>query len=216
MPEVLIWSADELGEHWSPPPCTEWRTGSATNVIGLAGHFHDRRDTDAILTQIGAISSLRRVRYWSVTDKAWNILFARATALDGPNPSKPRPDFSLAEIRTGRDFYFLSADNRSRTDTVWRLRIRETGRGRIIVETANVTPLRWFFVPLVSEGNIETSYFLERADNDSWYLYTLTRMFYVSPLLTYFAPQSSYINRAVALYRHYAGIPTDSDPPAAP
>jgi hypothetical protein len=44
----------------------------------------------------------------------------------------------------------------------------------------------------------------------------LTRVLYTSPLLASFVPQASYINRAEPVYRHFAGISTDRDPPAAP
>jgi len=215
-PVVTTWTSDELGEGWSPPACTAWQSGFATNVVALAGHFHDSRTVEAVLAQIGAISSLKNVRYWSVTDKRWNGLFSRATALESPDPRKPRDDFTAAEIRPAQDLYFLAADNRSREDVVWRLRIREVESGRIIVETANITPLRWFFLPYVATGNMQTSYFLEHEPDDSWQLYSLTRVLYTSPVLAYFVPQASYINRAVALYRHFAGIPTDRDLPAAP
>jgi hypothetical protein len=215
-PEVAVWTFDELGEGWSPPACTAWQSGFATKVVALAGHFRDSRTAEAVLAQIGAISSLQNVRYWSVTDKRWNGLFARATALEGPDPSKPRDDFAAAEIRPAHDLYFLAADNRSRDDVVWRLRIREVENGRIVVETANITALRWFFLPYVAAGNMQTSYFLEHEPDNSWRLYSLTRVLYTSPLLAYVVPQASYINRAVALYRHFAGISTDRDPPAAP
>jgi hypothetical protein len=215
-PEVATWTSDDLGEGWSPPACAAWQTGFATHVVALAGHFRDSRTIEAVLAQIGAISSLQNVRYWSVTDKRWNGLFARVTALEGPDPAKPRNDFTATEIRPAQDLYFLAADNRSGEDVVWRLRIREVQGERIIVETANITPLRWFFVPYVATGNMQTSYFLEHEPDDSWQLYSLTRVLYTSPLLAYFVPQASYINRAVALYRHFAGTPTDRDPPAAP
>jgi Family of unknown function (DUF6675) len=211
-PEVVLWTGAELGEPWQPPACTEWQTNSATKVVGLAGHFHGRRDVDTMLAQIGAVSSLRDVRYWSVTDNRWDALFVRVTALDGPDSRKPRGDFSAAEFRASRDLYFLGADNRSGEDTVWRLRLREAGERRVIVETTNVTPLRWLFLPLVAAGNIQTSYFLERETGDTWRLYSLTRVLYVLPLFDYLVPSASYINRAVAFYRHFAGIPPDRDP----
>src|SRR5712671_1600169 len=111
-PVIVLWTEAEL-KGWIPPACTAWHAGSATLVVGLAGHFRDASDADAMLARIGAISSLRDVRYWSITDKQWNALFTRATALDGPNPSNARGDFSAAELRQGRDVYFLASDNRS-------------------------------------------------------------------------------------------------------
>jgi hypothetical protein len=212
-PEVVLWSSNDLGEHWSPPPCTEWVTNTADKVVGLAGRFSDRRDANAMLAQIGIVSSLRDIRYWSVTDKRWNVLFVRVTALEGPDARKSRGDFSLDEIRAGRDLYFLAADNRSGKDTVWRLRIRETGERRIVVETANVTPLRWLFLPLIAAGNMQTSYFLEREPDATWHLYSLTRVQYALPLFAYLGSDDSYTNRALAFYRHFVGIPAELERP---
>lgn len=211
-PVVALWSSDELGDHWSPPACTEWPANSANKVVGLAGHFRDSRDANAMLARIGAISSLRDIRYWSVTDKQWDTLFVRARALDGPNASKPRRDFTADEVRAPGDLYFLAADNRSGEDTVWRLRIRETGERRIVIETTNVTPLRWLFLPLIAAGNMQTSYFLERETDTAWRLYSLTRVLYVLPLFGYVGQNASYTNRALAFYRHFVGIPSDRDP----
>src|SRR5712671_2773478 len=90
-PAVRLWAQADLKD-WSPPACTAWPGGSATLVVGLAGRFRDPSDGDALLARIGAISSLRDVRYWSITDKQWNTLFTRASALEGPDPKKPRGD----------------------------------------------------------------------------------------------------------------------------
>ena len=107
-----------------------------------------------MLARIGAISTLPKVRYWSVTDKRWNVLFERATSLSGPNSNTPRGDFSAAEIRGGSDLYFLSADNRMEKDTVTRLRAKDAGAERIVLEMTNVSPLRWLGFTLVPAGDI--------------------------------------------------------------
>jgi hypothetical protein len=215
-PEIHLWTASELGEGWVPPACIAWPRNSATLVVGLAGHFHDTRGPDALLARIGAISSLSSVRYWSVTDKQWEPMFVRAAALDGPDPKKNRADFSAAEMRTGRELHFLAADNRSGKDAVSRLRVTGTENDRFIIETANVTPLRWSFLSFAASGNVQTWYFLEREPGDNWRFYSLTRVLYVSSFFVRFIPNASYVNRAAAMYRHFVGIPTDRDPPAAP
>ena len=154
-PAIVLWTQAELAG-WSPPACTAWQSGSATLVAGLAGHFRNAGDTDAMLARIGAISSLRDVRYWSITDKQWNPLFVRASALDGPDPKKPRGDFSATEMRAGHDIYFLAADKRSGDKAVSRLHVQEADSEHIVVETANVTPLRWMFLQFAAPGNVQT------------------------------------------------------------
>ncbi len=214
-PAVRSWAQADLKD-WSPPACTAWPGGSATLVVGLAGRFRDPSDGDALLARIGAISSLRDVRYWSITDKRWNTLFTRASALEGPDPKKPRGDFSATELRAGRDVHFLAADNRSGDDAVSRLRVREADSGHIIIETANITPLRWTFLTFAAPGNIQTWYFLDREASGAWRFYSLTRVLYASSFFVRLVSGESYANRAVAMYRHVAGIPTDRDPPNGP
>lgn len=211
-PAVLLWTETQLAG-WSPPACTAWPSGSATLVVGLAGRFSNAGDADAILARIGAISSLREVRYWSITDKQWNALFTRASALEGPDPKRPRADFSASEMRTGRDVYFLSVDNRSGDDAISRLRIRDAKDEHVVIETSNVTPLRWMFLSFAAPGNIQTWYFLDREAAGSWRFYSLTRVLYGSSFFVRFISDESYVNRALAMYRHVAGIPTDRDPP---
>src|SRR5258708_12075935 len=101
-PVIALWTEAELKD-WSPPACTPWQAGSATLVVGLAGRFRDASDVDAMLARIGAISSLRDVRYWSITDKQWNTLFTRASALEASDPKKLRAYFSPSHLSPALD-----------------------------------------------------------------------------------------------------------------
>jgi hypothetical protein len=61
---------------------------------------------------------------------------------------------------------------------------------------------------------MQTAYFLERREPGVWNFYSLTRTRMASSLLPT-GSEASYINRAVAFFRHVAGIPTDQEPPGA-
>ena len=211
-----LWTKADLGPGWTPPSCTSWPAGAATIVAGLAGRFQYAGNPDALLARIGAISSLSEVRYWSVTEMQWNNMFTRAVALDGPDPKKTRGDFSAAELRAGGNFYFAAADNRSGKDAVSRLRVMAADGGHFVLETENVTPLRWSVLTYAAPGSFQTWYFLDRDASGAWRFYSLTRVLYASSLLSSVIPEKSYINRSVAMYRHFLGLPTDRDPPAAP
>src|SRR6266566_3203519 len=193
-PDIVLWTQADLAG-WSPPACIAWQNGSATLVVALAGRFRSASDADAMLARIGAISALRDVRYWSISDKKWNALFTRATALDGPDPKKLRGDFSAAEMRAGRDVYFLAADNRSGDNAISRLHVREAVSGHLVIETANVTPLRWMFLQFAAPGNVQTWYFLDREPGGSWHFYSLTRVLYASSFFVRLISGESYINR---------------------
>jgi hypothetical protein len=215
-PTVVVWTKSDLGELSDFPRCAMWQPSTSTDIVAVAGQFHDTRDADAMLAHIGAVSGLLDVRYWSVTDMQWNPLFTRVTALADATPSKPRADFSVAELRAGHDLYFLAADNRSGEETVWRLRMSELADGRIAVEMANVTPLRWFFVPFIRAGDIQIVYSLEHEPGETWRLYSLTRVLYVSPIFAGLVPQASYVNRALALYQHIVNPFSGRDLQAVP
>lgn len=215
-PNLALWTSSDLGAGWKPPVCTDWPAGAATIVVGLAGHFHDAGGTDALLARFGAISTLGAVRYWSVTDKQWNTMFPRAGAVDGRDSKKPRADFSVAELRSGADLYFTAADNRSGKDAISRFHVIAADNTHFVIETENVTPLRWAFLTYAAPGSFQTWYFVDRDGAGSWRFYSLTRVLYASALFGSVIPNNSYSNRAVAMYRHFLGIPTDRDPPAAP
>ena len=169
-----------------------------------------------MFAHIGTISALPAIRYWSVTDKRWNPLFTRATALSGPDAKTTRRDFVPAEFRAGSDLYFLSVDNRVGSDLVTRLHTTNADPERIVLDTTNVSPLRWIGVTIVPAGGMQTVYFLDRQMDGSWAYYSLTRIQKASVLLSGLVSGPSYLNRAVAMYRHFAGIPTDRDPPVSP
>ena len=214
LPNVEFCTTQALGADWMPPACTGWDRGAAL-AVALAGQFASNRDTDAMLARIGAISTLRAVRYWSVTDKAWTSLFLEATALTAPDPRATRGDFSPAEIRSGAPLYFLSADNRSSDGTISRLALKDIAPDRIVLEMTNASPVRWLLFTVMPVGGMRTLYFLNRQGDGSWRFYSLTRAA-DSSFLSRFVSRPSYINRAVAMYRYVADIPTDREPPAAP
>jgi hypothetical protein len=215
-PNAELWTGATLAKRWVPPACTGWQAEPTTFVVALAGHFTNRSDVGAMLVHIGTISALPEVRYWSVTDKRWNALFTRANSLSGPDSDKSRGDFSAAEFYSGSDLYFLSADNRMQKDMITRLRVKELGSERIVLEMTNISPLQWLTITLVPTGDMQTLYFLDHQLDGSCNFYSLTRILNASVLLPRLVTGPSYVNRAVAMYRYIAGIQTDRDPPAMP
>jgi hypothetical protein len=74
--------------------------------VALAGRFSYRGGADGLLARFGAISASAGIQYWSVTEGGWRTLITHATALDGPDVTHPRADFTLAEMRSGHNLYF--------------------------------------------------------------------------------------------------------------
>jgi hypothetical protein len=213
-PSVRSWSGGKLSRDWAPQSCTGWATSGFDVLVALAGSFRHDGEVDELLARIGAISSLKGIRYWSTTDKAWRPLVTEAFALNGPDLELKGPDFTAAQFTTGRSLYFAQSDNRSTGRTIYRQRILVVDRARFALASENVTAVKMMVLTLFGAGDLQSVYFLERRSPGVWSFYSLSRTRNGSSMLSG-GHEASYINRAVAFYRHVAGIPTDQEPPAA-
>lgn len=200
---------------WTPPACLGWLPGKSKLIVALAGSFRHAGGTRTLLARFGAISGMRGLRYWSVTDKAWRELITDSAALTGSESHSRRPDFSPEELKAGAIVYFEQKEGRSSGPVVYRLRVLEAGSARIVIATENVTPGQAFLVTLFPSGSLRATYLLERRGPDVWTFYGISSTTTeASALASVSAP--SYINRAAALYGHFAGIPAERNPPLAP
>jgi hypothetical protein len=213
-PVTAIWKAGDRDLRWTPAACMGWRDAKFKLLVALAGSLRGPRSADEMLARFGAVSALAGIRYWSVSDARWQTLIASTAALQGPSLDRRRRDFLPAEMKDGADLFFSQQDNRSSNDVVYRLRVREAASERLVIEMENVTAVRFFVVSLFAPGDLRSVYFLDRTGADGWNYYSLTR---IGPGAFAWAQdhENSYVNRAVALFRHIAGIPTDQEPPAA-
>ena len=84
--------------------------------------------TDELLKRFGAISSLKGLQYWSVTDGGWRTLIDSASALDSPDTGHSRADFTLAEMKSGHELYFAQQDNRTSEEVVYRMKVSDLDR----------------------------------------------------------------------------------------
>jgi hypothetical protein len=75
----------------------------------------------------------------------------------------------------------------------------------------NVTPVKAMgFVTVFKPGELHHQFFVRKDGKGAWTFYELL----VASGRFAKGSEASFVNRAVALYRHFAGIETDSDPPA--
>jgi hypothetical protein len=215
LPATLVWTSDQLNAAWVPPSCVGWQSLPFRALGASAGRFRHEGAVTDLLARFGAISALQTIRYWSVLDKGWENLITGASALSGPDPSQRRPDFATAEMATSADLYFSQNDNRSTGDVVYRMRVREFAPDRLVVETENVSPVRYLLFSLAGSGDLQAVYFLQRLTPSEWGYYSLVKTGTGASSLTT-NHEASYVNRAVAFFRYFAGLPTDQQPPAAP
>ncbi len=161
----------------------------------------------------GAISKLAGVRYWSAKNKQWQTLIVDAYAVTDSRAGQRRADFTPEEMKKGKIFYFEQVDNLSGKVT-YRMQIAEASADRVVVEVENISTVHYLFLTLFHPGELQTVYFLDRESENVWRYYSIVRIgAHASRMVS--GNESSAVNRAVAFYRHFVGIPTDREPPAA-
>lgn len=212
-PAVKFWNISELGEHWRPPACTGWTGEGFSTLVTTAARFYHASGMDDLLLHSGAISSLAGMRYWSTTHKSWQTLIPDAYAVTGAEGNRRRQDFTLEELKAGSVLYFHQEDNLS-GKAIYRLHIAEATPDRLVFDVANVTLMKYLFVPLFHPGEMQSIYYLERESDAVWRYYSMARTGKNASSLTA-GHEASWINRSVAFFRHVAGIPTDQEPPGA-
>jgi hypothetical protein len=209
-PNVKAWNGSKQGIR-IVSSCPGIPDGEFKMVVAVSGTFRFDGDADKLLERIGAASAMQGIRYWSVTDKKWRELITQSAAVDSPSSVQRRADFSAAELKQGQDLFFVQRDSRSTREVVYRMRVLEATKDRLVVETENVSPVRGYIFTVFKPGELRTIHFLTWRSAGVWNYYALTLIG---------ASQSeshtpSLINRAVALYRYVAGHQTDQEPPLA-
>lgn len=218
---VQSWQADEKAAPWSPPACTGWQADGAhgyRTMVALTGRIElaPGQGANELLRRLGALSTMKDARYWSVRDRAWKPLVTDAEALASPDPLQKRADFSAAELAARRDAFFVQHDGRATNGVVYRMRVRESGPDRLVVESENVTGIKLLMVTLFQPRSLQTIHTFQRLAPNSWGYYGLSRTTETGSSSAVDGHAASYVNRMAAYYRLLAGIPTDRDPPMAP
>lgn len=208
---VQSWTPSQLPAGWAPPACSGWTAPGFRSLVAVTGAFRLPGGVPAVLARMGAVSGTVGVRYWSVSKKAWEPLITAAHAADGGG--RARADFAAAEMTPGAALLYSQTDTGSGT-VAYRMRVLEAGPGRVVLTNENTTTIRAVLVPLFSPGELQTLTVITRQAGDGWTYSSLTRTGARASGLTD-GHEASAINRAVAMFRHVAGVPTDREPPAA-
>lgn len=210
---VKAWHSPDVLAAWMPPACTDWASSDFATLVTISARFRSSLDGQDLLRRFGSISQLAGVRYWSTTRQRWRALILDAYAVASAHSGQRRGDFQPGEMSEGKVLYFEQTDNLSGKAT-YSMHILSASPNRIVVDVENVSAIHYLLIPLFRPGDLQTVYFLDRESTDVWRFYSIVRTAPPSNRLLA-GNESSAINRAVAYYRHIAGIPTDQEPPAA-
>ena len=211
-PTIAVWRGETQDQ--AAPTCLGWPKFDFSIMLAMAGRFRHPGGTGAMLADFGRFSSMTGLEYWSISDERWQVLVARSAAVTDPETRRLRPDFAPDELQPGRDLYFLQRENRSGEDIVYRLRVLSNGPDGFSVSVTNASSISFLFIRLFAPGDLSSVYFFQRLGGDEWGYWAVggTHL----GLTGLFGPHiGSFENRAMAVYRHFAGIPDDREPPAA-
>jgi hypothetical protein len=214
-PVIGVWHEKELLQaNWNPPSCTGWSSAAHSRLlITLAGQFTFNGSLDNLLDRIGAISSMREIRYWSADDKAWRPLVSDASALTSSSPASRRGDFNANDLTDGAQLFYLEKDSQNR-ETVYRLNIHVESPDCFVLTNENVTPIRRFFLTIFRPFTLQSAVVLRKTSANTFGVYMFNRTDKAASSLSE-GHEKTYVNRAVALYRQLIGVKTDSLPAAA-
>ena len=217
-PTIAIWHREDLGQgNRSSSSCTGSPSpidSRSRLIVTLRGSFHFDGSMSTILARVGAISALRSIQYWSTTDRKWGPFSNDASALTGPDSTSRRLDFSASEFVKGAELYYWEDDPHT-GPAIYRLHILESTSDRFVISSDNVTPIRRFWLTLFKPGALQSVLTIEHVAPGLFGVFVLNRSGDGASALTA-GHESSYVNRATALYRQLAGIKTDQEPPSAP
>ena len=210
---VSSWSKSDLSRTWKPPACSGWEQVGFTNLVSIAGRFTHTSGVADLLRKVGAVSRLRGMPYWSTTHKQWQTLIVDAYAVKDEHSDERRSDFTPDELRQGKDLFFTEVNNLS-GKVVYRLQLLAASENRLVLAVENASTIRYHFVPLFGAGELQSVYFFDRESDKVWRLYSIARSG-KNANGSIVSNERSFINRAVAFYRYFAGIPATQEPPAA-
>ena len=211
-PNLLVLT--EEGFVWDAPRCTGWGKGQYALLVAAAATFGHKGGVDGLIGKFAAISGFKTVRYWSTSHQAWRPLFRSAHALSTARQGARRGDFDLADLVPGPVKHFWLEENGPVGAAIFRLRVLERSRDRLIIDIRNQRAVNPPVHPKIAAGGYRYLFMFDRAAPGVWRYYGITGLRGKgAAAVTWF--RNSYVNRAIAMYRYVAGIPMEREPPAA-
>ena len=150
------------------PDCGALQGRDFELLVRLTASFNGPADIDALLLRLGAVSALKGASYWSFTDHQRLPLFKEAFAVDKPGSTQLRPDFTVAELRSGVELPFVHSDNRSSNLSPYGLRLVKATPDMVQLQVENLGEMRLFGLLLVAPRETQWSVMIERLGSGRW------------------------------------------------
>ena len=215
-PTVRLWHMDAMPPGWRPAACSGLERRDGSVLVAVTGRFRDGRGLRDVLARLGAVSTQARIVYWSVRHGGWRPMLSDASALASADPDSRRGDFRAEELVQGAGFYSLYDDSEPVGPVVSLSVLRRADASGFVLVSRNITPAKVMGFVVAAPGDIQSMVAVERdGDGDGVFRYYALSSTALAPLAASLVPDGSHINRAVAVYRFVAGIPGDTEPPAA-
>ena len=212
-PVVGVWHEKDLSrENWSPPSCTGWASAAHSRLlVTLTGRFKFHGTLADLAERIGAVSSMREIRYWSADKKAWRPIVHDASALTSPSPLSRRDDFKASDLSQGAQLYYRETDEDDR-ETVYRLNVLANSPDSLVLANENITPIKRFVFTIFKPSTLQSVVILQRLSANTFGVYMLNRTDKRASSLSD-GHEETYVNRALAFYRKLVGVKTDLQTP---
>lgn len=207
-PNVGVWRDVSLNFGGA---CPDVLDGPAALVVALSGQFRHDGGVEDLAARIGAVSALEGLPYWSVSDGRWRPLVSVSHAIDSPASTEPRPDYTAADVLSGRTLYMAQRDTRSHGLNVYALQAASPAEDLLLVTITNSTAIRFLVATVFEPQALVSTLVLTRISGDAWGYFGLMVVRESSlPIRA-----ASFVNRAAALARFFTGQRPDAEPPLA-
>lgn len=193
------------------PDCSGLRGADFELVVRVTARFASPLDLATMLYRLGKVSALKGMPYWSYTEKKRQLLIRESYAIDHPDSMHQRPDFSLAELRSGTALFFVQSDNRASTLVPYSLQLLSGGPDRLVLRVENVGDLRYMGLKVVAAHEMQWVMALEPLGPGEWGYRSLLGICHLG-VGRGEQHRLSNLARCVAMFDHLAGRQTDIEP----
>ncbi len=150
------------------PDCSTLRGRDFELLVRVTASFAAAGDLDAVLARCGAISAFKGATYWSFSDQKRLVLFREAFAVEHASATRPRADFTPAELRSGTELFFVHSDNRSSHLSPYGMRLVHATPDGFQLQIENLADMRMFGLMLVAARETQWSVQVERLGPGRW------------------------------------------------